>query len=154
MTIYVTDTAAAKSVSAYIILNKKGEHVATVRAHYSNSGICLVNVHDDKAGFQYARARGYGYDKFASALSGMTIDGHEMNDHCGTNDATKRMLNAYHVAMAVELIPVADQRVWEKKAAKIGARFANWRDGRYESLYLEAGLDKLRLFGYRVISAI
>lgn len=80
---YVTDTAAGKSISAYIVLNKKGVHVATVRASWSNSGNCLVNVHDDKDGFQSAKRGGGGYDKFASALSGMTIDGHVMNDHCG-----------------------------------------------------------------------
>ncbi len=83
MTKYVSDTSAAKSLSAYIILNRKGEHVATVKAYFGNGGSCLVNVHDSKAGFQYARARGYGYDKFTAALSGLTIDGHKLNDHCG-----------------------------------------------------------------------
>lgn len=82
---YVSDTNAGKSISAYIILNKRGEHVATVRATWSNSGTCLVNVHDNKDGFQHAKRRGYGYDKFTSALSGMTIDGHEMSDHCGVS---------------------------------------------------------------------
>lgn len=83
MTKYVSDTSAAKSVSAYIILNRKGEHVATVKAYFGNGGSCLVNVHDDKAGFQYARASGYGYDKFTAALRGLTIDGHKLTDHCG-----------------------------------------------------------------------
>lgn len=86
---YVTDTKAGKSLSAYIVLNKKGEHIATVRAHYSDSGVCLVNVHDDKAGFQHATAGGYGYDKFTAALSGMTIDGHKMSNHCSTEKAPK-----------------------------------------------------------------
>lgn len=83
MSNYVNDTAAAKSVRAIVILNKKGEHVATVRASWSKGGTCLLNVHDDKAGFQYARAGGYGYDKFTKCLSGMTIDGHALTDHCG-----------------------------------------------------------------------
>lgn len=87
---YVSDTKAGKSVSAYVILNKKGEHVATVKAHFSDGGTCLVNVHDDKAGFQSATARGYGYDKFTSALSGMTIDGHTMTNHCATSGAPKK----------------------------------------------------------------
>lgn len=82
MTNYVSDKAAVKSVSAYVILSPKGKHVATVKAHWGDS-TCLVNVHDDLAGFQYARASGGGYDKFTSALSGLTIDGHKMSDHCG-----------------------------------------------------------------------
>ena len=71
MTKYVTDTKAGKSLSAYVILNKKGQHVATVRAHFSDGGTCLVNVHCDKDGFQRATAGGYGYDKFTAALSGL-----------------------------------------------------------------------------------
>lgn len=86
---FVSDTAAGKSVSAFIILNPKGEHVATIKAHWSNGGICLVNVHDNKAGFQFAKAGGYGYDKFNSALSGLSIDGHIMSDHCSRDGAPK-----------------------------------------------------------------
>lgn len=41
---YVNDTAAGKNVNAYVIL-KRGKHIATVRVAYSNSGACLVNVH-------------------------------------------------------------------------------------------------------------
>lgn len=89
MSKYVSETAAGKSISAYVILNKKGEHVATVKAHFSNGGTCLVNVHDDKAGFQSAKASGYGYDKFTKALSNCTIDGHELSDHCSTKSAPK-----------------------------------------------------------------
>lgn len=81
MTKYVSDTSAAKSVSAWIILNRKGQHVATVKAHYGNSRV-LVNVHCDKGGFQHATASGYGYDKFTAALSRLSIDGHKMTDHC------------------------------------------------------------------------
>ncbi|RVT75635.1 hypothetical protein EM858_14400 [Agrobacterium sp. CNPSo 2736] len=86
---YVSDTKAGKSISAYIILNKKGEHVATVKAHFSDGGTCLVNVHDDKAGFQRGTASGFGYDKFTSALSGLTIDGHELTGHCSRDGAPK-----------------------------------------------------------------
>ena len=87
---YVTDTAAAKSVSAYIVLNKKGQHVATVEAHFSNGGTCLVNIQDDKAGFQYGKAGGYGYDKFTAALRGLSIDGHALSDHCATEGQPKK----------------------------------------------------------------
>lgn len=86
---YVCDTKAGKSISAYIVLNKKGEHVATVKAHFSDGGTCLVNVHDNKAGFQSATASGYGYDKLTSALSGLTIDGHALTNHCARDGAPK-----------------------------------------------------------------
>lgn len=86
---YVYDTKAAKSISAYVILNKKGVHVATVKAHFSDGGNCLVNVHDFNGEFQHATAGGYGYDKFAAALSGMTIDGHKMSNHASSEGAPK-----------------------------------------------------------------
>ena len=92
MTNYVSDTAAGKAISAWIILNRKGEQVATVRAHYGNSRV-LVNVHDSKAGFQHASASGYGYDKFTAALRNLTIDGHAMSDHCG--ESAKRPKRGY-----------------------------------------------------------
>ena len=102
----VSECAAAKSVSAYVILNPKGVHVATLRAHHG--GTCTVNVFQvgdvvnvrsyeaagfrqgdmnrdkylkaahDAFGFQVGRAGGGGYDKFTAALSGMIIDGHKM----------------------------------------------------------------------------
>jgi hypothetical protein len=90
MTNYVSDTKAAKQVSAWVILNKRGVHVATVKAHWGASR-CTVNVHDEKAGFQRGTASGYGYDKFTAALSGLSIDGHAMSDHCdGTLKRPKR----------------------------------------------------------------
>ncbi len=48
-----------------------------------------MNVHDDKAGFQSAKASGWGYDKLTSALSGLTIDGHELTNHCERDGAPK-----------------------------------------------------------------
>jgi hypothetical protein len=86
---YVHDTKAGKSISAYVVLNKKGEHVATIKAHFSDGGTCLVNVHDFNGEFQHATAGGYGYDKFAAALSGMTIDGHKMTNHASSEGAPK-----------------------------------------------------------------
>ena len=103
---YVRDTSAEKSISVSVIF-KGPRFVATVQTYHGDS-TCLVNVWQDaesakrsvdarnKAGnpfpeikyetpgyFQHGRAGGYGYDKFASALSGLNIDGHEMTDHCG-----------------------------------------------------------------------
>lgn len=44
MATQVRETAAGKSISAYAVLNKKGEHVATVNAHFANSGRVTVDV--------------------------------------------------------------------------------------------------------------
>ena len=41
MTKRIYETAAAKSLSAYVVLDRHGKHVATVRAHHGNS---LVRV--------------------------------------------------------------------------------------------------------------
>lgn len=201
----VRDTAAGKSISADIVLNKRGEHVATVQAHFSNGGAVTVDVWNqgdaaccrslatarktgavtDKAfenalrnvpgyysdeksrdeyaaytlfGLQQGRAGGYGYDKFASALAGLIIDGHTMADHCGTvpeaEKARARLFNAYCKAAANT--GIESQKAWDAKAYKIGARFANWdsENNRYSSLHFTAGMDRLTTMGYRVISAI
>ena len=87
----VLETNEAKSMRAYVVLNHKGEQVAKVLAHYGRR-VHFVNVfsygHDARE-MQSARAGGYGYDKFTSALSGMMIDGHKMTDHCSTDGAPK-----------------------------------------------------------------
>ena len=112
MTKQVRETTAGQSISATVVLNKKGEHVATVQAHYSNAGRVTVDVRstsvglegmckrpdlwaklptdkDYKAGafdlwsLQQGSAGGYGYDKYAAALAGLIIDGHTIADHCG-----------------------------------------------------------------------
>lgn len=44
MATQVRETSAGKSISAWVILNKKGVHVATVNAHYSNGGRVSVDV--------------------------------------------------------------------------------------------------------------
>ncbi len=160
MTNYVTDTAAGKSISAYVIL-KNGKEVATVRASYSNGGTCLVNIfHMDGTPFQYKRARGYGYDKFTAALSGLTIAGIELSDHCGRDENTEKLLKAYRKAcekLGGEVQYAGDfQKSWNKKAAKFGASFANWnRDNTgFSSLHIASGLDRLRMAGFTVIQAI
>lgn len=44
MTKQVRETAAGKSIRATVILNKKGVHVATVQAHFSDGGTVTVDV--------------------------------------------------------------------------------------------------------------
>lgn len=45
MATQVRETAAGKSVSAYVVLNKKGEHVATVNLHYSSDRHAFTSLH-------------------------------------------------------------------------------------------------------------
>lgn len=142
---YVRETKAGKSIRAMVILNKKGEHVATLQASFSDNpagSVCLVNVWhmQGKVEMQHCRAGGYGYDKFSNALSGMTIDGHAMTDHCG---ASLKYPKGF------------DHFPRDFKAPK-GYRVANYdktKDG-YTSCFRESGLDFLKAIGYRVIEAI
>ena len=122
---YVTETKAAKSLSAFVIL-KKGVQVAQVTAHLSDGGTVLVNVHNigDKAneacvkasktdlkgkhayevfGFQSGSAGGGGYDKFTAALRGLWIDGHCMSDHCGRSSQTEKMFKQYRADLSASL---------------------------------------------------
>jgi hypothetical protein len=156
---YVQDTAAGKSISAYIVL-KNGKEVATIRAQFSNGGTCLVNVFSmDGTPFQHGKASGYGYDKFTAAISGLTVDGITLSDHCGRDEKTEKLLKAYRKACEKigEVQYGGDfQKSWNKKAAKLGATFANWnRDNSgYSSLHIASGLDRLKMLGYQVIQAI
>lgn len=202
----VRETSAAQSIKALVVLNKKGEHVATVQAHYSSGGTVTVDVwnHGDAAcwrslvtarqngritaerlereiaaapsyyleresrekwaafdlfGLQQGRASGGGYDKFAAALAGCIIDGHTIADHCGqvpeAEKARAALMRQYckaHDAADGN----RDRKFWDKRAAKIGAGFANYcaEKGRFTSLHFESGLKRLEAFGYRLIQAI
>lgn len=61
MTKDVRDTSAAQSMRAYVVLNRKGEHVAKVLAHYSGGGVCMVSVYQHGAALlRTVAALGYG----------------------------------------------------------------------------------------------
>ena len=142
----VSDTSAAKSISAYIILNKKGAYVGKVTAAFTQSR-CLVNVFSDVDGFQSANATGYGYDKFTSAISGMKIDGIELFDHCGKTEGTRK-LEKRLASLTTEKARIL--------ATRTGASLSNYNStkGHFESVYMDSGLDRLKAFGYSVIQAI
>lgn len=73
MTKQVRETAAGKSISAYVILNPKGEHVATVQAHFSDGGTVTVDAWSmggDKSAEKIARAMGYEIDAEGRLASG------------------------------------------------------------------------------------
>lgn len=69
----VRETKAGAAISAYVVLNKKGEHVATVNAHYSNGGRVTVDVRNTgKAvmrSFDTARKTGRVSDKALAAMA-------------------------------------------------------------------------------------
>lgn len=213
MSTQVRETSAGKSISAWVILNKKGVHVATVNAHYSKGGRVSVDVWNmgteavrrsfdtarangcisdadlakrigkapdyykteesrldwaayDAMGMQQSAAGGYGYDKFAAALSGLVIDGHTIADHCGqvpeaekARAALMRQYCKFHDCegeRARALEKGWGRKHWDDKAARIGASFANYSSekGRFDSLHFTSGLERLRALGYQVIQAI
>jgi hypothetical protein len=177
---YVRETSAAKSIKALVIMKGK-RHVATVQAHYGNSRV-LVNVwHNDGTPMQHGTAGGYGYDKFTAALSGLTIDGHTMSDHCGGNvkpakapgyfPADYKPRKGYRLANYGEYDAagnISREHEWRELAesqignddyqAVIALAIALRADANltrgYSSCYKESGLKYLEALGYRVISAI
>jgi hypothetical protein len=80
---YVRETKAGRSIAAWIVTNGRGELVANIQAHFSDSGGVTVNAWDMATdGVQIGRATGYGYDKLTAALAGMKIGGHTLSNHC------------------------------------------------------------------------
>lgn len=157
----VREMAAAKSISAYVIL-KDGRHVATVQSHYGD-GRCMVDVWPEHGELQQSTASGYGYDLFTAALSHHTIDGVKLYDHSGIDDESKRMLAEFTADVQNKddrFTPVQISNLWESKVKKLGMRFANHRkteDGNgyiWGSLHYIGGLERLEAMGYTIISAI
>lgn len=184
MTKYVRETAAGKSISAYIIM-KGARQIATVQAHFGNGGRVLVNVwhHSGNVEMQHGSASGYGYDKFTAALSGLMIDGHEMTNHCGAYQKPPRGLKyfpsdfkprkGYRLANGGEYDAETGQRVTSyglRDAAReelgeaaswedVDARAKELRQAKnivrgYGSCYRLEGLKFLEAIGYTVIQAI
>lgn len=72
MTKQVRETTAGQSISATVVLNKKGEHVATVQAHYSNAGRVTVdvwNIGDSATTRSFDTARQTGAISYKSAAA-------------------------------------------------------------------------------------
>lgn len=76
---YVNRTAAGKQISAWAVVRKSGPHAgeiaAKISAHYSGARV-LVNV-SDVEGFKSATGQ-----RLETALSGLTVDGVRLFDHC------------------------------------------------------------------------
>lgn len=171
----IRETANA---SAIVVLNPKREHVARVQWQFPKDGAGVVrcDVWARAPGERYLslvhqkRAGGYGYDKRTAALSGAVIEGYRMANHCGHGEekhetAKARLMRAY-IRAASRGLTDEETRAWQKKAEKIGARFANYcrtddtptsPDGkgyRYASLHTVSGLERLSMLGFTLIDAL
>lgn len=161
----ISDTAAK------IVLNKKGEHIATIQFRYGSGGGVQCDVWARNPGEKWLslvhqkKAGGYGYDKAAAALSGAVIEGYKMADHCGHVEAAgekkrEALMRAYQRRVKAGGMSREDHAAFEKKAARIGCRFANWNapavglPRSWGSLHNESGLGRLEMLGFRVITAI
>jgi hypothetical protein len=148
--------------SAYVIVHPNGKQYGKVKCAWPADGMGPLHVFMwdcNGTGIQYGKASGCGYDKLTAALSGMTFDGITLRDHCGTDDATEKLLAAHQKASAQPDFDTAlgdPMDKWRKKAAKLGAQFANWNaeKSHYTSLYVAGGLDRLKMAGYQVIQAL
>lgn len=145
----INQSKQADNISAYVILNKKGQHVATVQALYGNGGGVQVDVWGKSELIHQVKVGGYGYDKFTAALAGAVIEGIKMYDHCGGYEPEEKALKA----KAVKLYAI-DVDKGKRFAAKHGMSFANWVDGKPTSAFFASGLDRLLSFGYQVIKAV
>lgn len=161
---FVAATKAGQTIGAFVVLNRKGEHVATVQAYYGEgqSGTTVtVNVFDARAmsaewnDMQTSRGR-----SLDQALAGLTIDGHMLFDQCGKDAHSQWLMEAY-IHDKERIQPRFEQLDWDKKAKKIGAYFTNWTRSsdaygrsRFDSLFYKGGLERLRVMGYTVICAI
>lgn len=161
----ISDTAAK------IVLNKKGEHVATVQWRYGSGGGVQCDVWARAPGESWLslvhqhKAGGYGYDKAAAALSGAVIEGYKMANHCGRVEPAgekkrEALLRAYTRRVKAGGMSREDHAAFEEKARRMGCRFANWNTPAvglphaWGSLHNECGLGRLEMLGFRVITAL
>ena len=161
MTRQVRETKAAKAISATVILNPKGKHVATVHSHYSDAGIVTVDVWHPERGLTYqGRAVGGGYDKYAAALHGAVIDGHKLYDHSSSierdPEAPAALLRLWTRYQRPTTTPETRAAIVRAMRARYGVTVANWgtEPSRYTSAHYASTLERLELLGYHVINAI
>ena len=173
---YISDKA---NVTASVILDRKGKHVATVRWLFPRDGAGVVRceVSTPGEGITYrSRAGGYGYDKKTAALSGATVAGTMIANHCGhgepSHETAKARLMRRYISAAVRGISADESKAFEAKARAMGCHFANYcrssdmptepgrepgevlHGYRYTSLHTRSGLDRLQDMGYQIIDAV
>ena len=99
----VTDTKAAKSISAYLIF-KDAQICGKIQVHHSQAkAFCNIWMNGHKVG--YGQATGYGYDKEAAAISialvSMTILDRSQGSHVESCGAEGLMKFGYEVIQAI-----------------------------------------------------
>ena len=160
----IEENAAFSRVGVKIVTHPKKSGHARILCAYPKDGagrltVYIVDGFGDRFTTQKGTAVGCGYDKFTAALSNMTIDGHNLTDHCGQDETSEKLLKAYGKA---RLAGEDGQKVVDK-ARKLGYSFPNWTSGGgyqpnawtgYQSCYREPGLDYLRALGYQVIDVL
>jgi hypothetical protein len=156
----VDETAAGKQIAAYVILDKKGAYVGKCLVHHGN-GRTIVNLWDwtnrEQSNYQEGIAKGYGYDRFTSALDGLTFGGVELHDHCDQTDASRRAMAQYkRLPLDVRTTYAHPQlQAFGKRWARRGVDFSNYsQSSGYGSAYMIPGLKRLEAMGYQVIQAI
>lgn len=148
---YVSDTQAGRAISAWVILNKRNQHVATVQAHFGS--VITVNVFNHPPsktpGEAAGRAGGYGYDKLTAALAGLVVDGHKLSNHCGENRP-----GLYDgKTPAPKGWQYANWTSWEWDGSGNRVDLPSEKQG-YTDCYRISGLEYLSAIGYQVIKAI
>lgn len=148
------NSAPFKRVASFTITHPKKPHgYAVVNAAYPADGagrltIFVIDSFGDSRICTSGYAGGYGYDKFTAALSGQTIDGHTLTDHCGEDEYSRKLLKR------AKGLSYDECRVLTSNGKARGYQFANWTSEGWASCYKLPGLDYLRALGYRVIQAL
>lgn len=170
---YVSECAAAKQVSAYVILNPQGKHVATLRAFHG--GTCIVNVfhvgnapaiaslrasytpavskiHKDTDDVTLAKAA---HDKYGFQVGRAPGYGYDKFTAALSGMIIDGHKMTDHSAASLSL-PEGMTGFPEGFKAPPGYALANWRreEKNWMSCYRVAGLKYLEALGYDVIYAI
>ena len=79
----ITESSAFNRVSAYVIINPKGDICGTIKILYpvDGAGVLKVVLHEHGYTPQIGKAGGYGYDKLSAALQGLEFAGITLTDH-------------------------------------------------------------------------
>jgi len=143
--------AAFKRCASFTITHpRKPEGFALVNVAYPADGagrltVFVVDAFGPSRTCASGSANGYGYDKLTAALSGFSIDGVKLTDHCETDATAARMLKRARAGEPTAKLLNGKGRAYQ---------FANWTVEGPGSCYRKSGLDVLRALGYRVIQAI
>lgn len=147
MTKYVRETTPGRSISAWVIFNRKGDHVATVQAAHTNSVLVNVWNHGDKACARSAVTLGYKLDaegkiaegkakgdypyKVAGCLEGRAGGyGYDKLTAALSGLAVDGVLLTNHCSRHKAPKPPKGRKTWPSDATPPkGYRFANFADG-------------------------